>query len=78
MPVLGKEGYPGIVHEDDVERARLGLAGVGRLLEHVVVGRLDDLDLRAFQLGIVGGGGPEAVPFAARRHEYRDIGRGGR
>ena len=47
MAVLGEERNPRIVHQDDVEDAGLGRAGVGALLEDVGVGRLDDLDLDA-------------------------------
>ena len=48
MTVLGEERNPRIVHQDDVEGAGFGCAGIGPLLEDIGVGRLDDLDLVPF------------------------------
>jgi hypothetical protein len=74
MAVLGEEWNPGIIHQHDIECAGLALPGICRLLEDVVVGRLDDFHFRALQLRIIRCSGSQAIALASRRDEHGDVG----
>ncbi len=73
MPVLGEKRNPRVVHEDNIEDARLRGTGIGALLELVGIWRLDSLNFRALHLRVVLGSGPKTVALAARWHEDRDV-----
>src|SRR5581483_7895004 len=74
QPARGAElRHPGVVHHRQVVGRRVGLEGRDQLLEELVVGELDDLDLHALLLLVHRGDRLERLILVALHRRDRDL-----